>query len=91
MKMHFDRMMNHPNQPVSTTSPNQVQEFHQLSQIEFNGNQVDKKLTLENVFENFMQTSKQMLNDIKDCLNRSASELASEQEKDHFSTQLVHE
>jgi len=38
-----------------------------------------------------MQTSKQMLNDIKDCLNKPASELASKQEKDPFSAQLVPE
>ena len=88
---HMDKIMTHLNQPVSTTSPNQVQEFHQLSQIEFNGNQVDKKPTLEEVVETFMQTSNQVLYDIKDCLNRLASELVSEQEKDLFYTQLVPE
>ena len=30
-------MMTHLNQPISTTSPDQVQEFYQLLQIEFNG------------------------------------------------------
>ena len=83
--------MTHSNQLVSTTSPNQVQEFYQLSQIEFSDNQVDKEPTLEETFETFMQTSKQMPNDIKDCLYRPVSELASEQEKDLFSTQLVSE
>ena len=55
---HMNKIMTHLNQPVSTTSPDQVQEFHQLSQIEFNGNQVDKEPTLEEAFETFRQTSK---------------------------------
>ena len=48
---HMEKMMTRFNKPVSTTSPDQVQEFYQLSQIEFNGNQVDKEPTLEEAFE----------------------------------------
>jgi len=50
---------------------------------------MDKEPTLEETFEIFRQTSKQVLYDIEDCLNRPESELVSEQEKDPFSTQLV--
>ena len=78
-------MMTHLNQPVSTTNSDQIQEFHQLSQIEFNGNHVDKEPTLEKNFETFMQTSKQMLNDITDCLNMLASKLTGRQKKEFFS------
>ena len=83
--------MTHLNQHVPTTSPDQVQEFHQLSQSELNGNQVDKEHTLEEAFETFRQTSKQVLYDTRDCLNSPVNELVSEQEKDPFSSQLVHE
>ena len=56
-----------------------------------NGNQADKEPILEEAFETFKQTSKQVLYDIKVCLNRPASELVSEKEKNPFSTQLVSE
>ena len=82
----MDKIMTHLNQPVSITSPDQVQEFHQLSQIKFNGNQVDKEPTLEEAFKTFRQTSKQVLYDIRDQLNRPANELVSEQEKNPFSS-----
>ena len=74
---HMDKIITNLNQPFSTTSPDQVQEFHNFSQIKFNGNQVDKEPTLEKAFETFRQTSKQVLYDIRDCLNRPANELPS--------------
>ena len=81
---HMDKIMTHLSQHVSTLSPDQVQEFHQLSQIEFNGIQMDKEQTIEEAFEIFRQTLNQVPDDIKDCLNRSASKLVSEQEKNFF-------
>ena len=50
---------------------------------------MDKEPTIEEAFETFRQTSKHVRYDIKDCLNKLASELVSEQEKNLFSTQLV--
>jgi len=52
---------------------------------------VDKEPTVKEAFETFRETSKQVLYDIRDCLNRPANELVSEQEKDPFPSQLVPE
>ena len=52
---------------------------------------MDKEPTVEEAFETFRQTSKQVLYDTRDCLNRPVNELVSEQEKNPFSSQLVHE
>ena len=53
-KVHFDKIMTHLNQSVSTPISDQVQEFHQLSQVEFNSNQEDKQSTLEETLEDTM-------------------------------------
>ena len=50
-----------------------------------------KEPTLEEAFKTFKQTSKQVLYNIRDCLNRLANVLVSEQENDPFSSQLVPE
>ena len=52
---------------------------------------MDKELTLEEAFETFRQTSKQVLYNIRYCLTIPTNELVSEQEKDPFSSQLVPE
>jgi len=40
--VHMDKIMTHLSQHVSTPSPDQVQEFHQLPQIDFNSIHEDK-------------------------------------------------
>ena len=49
---HMDKIMSYLSQHVSTPSPDQVQEFHQLSQVDFNNNHEDKQPTFEEPFEN---------------------------------------
>ena len=64
------------------------------TQFEFNSNHKDTQPTREKFFKNFMQSSQQILIDNVQhsaCLDRLATELASGQEKDFFSTQLVPE
>jgi len=74
---------------ILTPVLDQVQEFHQLSQVDFNSNHEDTQPILEETFENFMQFSQQMLSDnvqLLARLDRQVSELVSGQEKDSFST-----
>ena len=54
---HMDKIMTHLNRLISTTSPDQVQEFLQLSQVDFNSNHEDTQPTLEETFENLWQFS----------------------------------
>ena len=89
---HMDKIMTHLSQHVSTPSPDQVQEFHQLSQVDFNSNHEDTQPILEETFENFMQFSQRMLSDnvqLLAHLDMLTSELASGQENDSFFTQSV--
>ena len=61
-------------------------------QFEFNSNHEGTQPTREKTFENFMQSSQQILSDNVQYLGHLdmiASELAGEQEKDSFSTQFV--
>ena len=63
-----------------------------LPQLEFNSNHEDIQPTREETFENFMQSSQQMLSDNVQHLSHLdmiASKLAGEQEKDLFSTQSL--
>ena len=55
---HMDKILTHLSQHVSSLSPDQVHEFHQLSQIEFNGIQMDKEPTIEEAFANFQANFK---------------------------------
>ena len=58
-----------------------------LPQFDFNSTHKDTQPILEKTFEDFMQPSKRVLNDdvqLLARLDRLASELASEQEKDSF-------
>jgi len=54
---YMDKIMTRLNQHVSAPSPDQVQEFLQLSQVDFNSNHEDTQPTLEETFENLWQFS----------------------------------
>ena len=60
---HMDKIMTHLSQHVSIPSPDQVQEFHQLSQVDFSSNHEDKQPTFEEPLENLRQFSQQKLSD----------------------------
>ena len=51
------KIMTHFNEPVSITNPDQVQEFYQLPQVDFNSNHEGKQPTFEEPLENLRQVS----------------------------------
>jgi len=66
MEALIDKIMTHLNQTISTLNSDQVQEIHQLSQVEFNNNQEGTQPTQEKTFK----TCTQLLNDINGQLDR---------------------
>ena len=85
----MNKIMTHLSQHISTPSSDQVQEFHQFSQVDFNSNHKDKQPTFEEPFENLRQLSQEKLSDNVQHLvrlNRTANKVVSGQAKNSLST-----